>query len=302
MSENVLDAATKGEEENDPHFEPVIKLTEKVDVKTNEENEDVVLKLRAKLFRFDGTGSEWKERGTGDVKLLKDRSSGKIRLVMRRDKTHKVCANHAITSEIRLQPNVGSDRSWVYKVSADVSEGAPTAETLAIRFANKENAEQFKSTFEEAQTSNAAIVTAPPAPEEPAAAAEPEPAAAEPEPAAAEETAEEKAEEKEEEKAEEKAEEPSAAEEAAAAEPEPAAAAEEAKAEEPATEETKAEEPAAEAAAVEEPKAEEAAAPAEEATAEEPKPEESAAAELKEEEKEAVAEEAAEAKEEGTAE
>jgi hypothetical protein len=49
---------------------------------------------RAKLFRFDTGASEWKERGTGDVRLLKHKTTGKIRLVMRRDKTLKVCANH----------------------------------------------------------------------------------------------------------------------------------------------------------------------------------------------------------------
>jgi Ran-binding protein 1 len=40
---------------------------------------------------------------------------------------------------MKLQPNVGSDRSWVWKVAADISDGEPTAETLAIRFANKES-------------------------------------------------------------------------------------------------------------------------------------------------------------------
>ena len=49
---------------------------------------------RAKLFKFDRDSREWKERGTGDVKLLKHKESKKVRLVMRRDKTHKVCANH----------------------------------------------------------------------------------------------------------------------------------------------------------------------------------------------------------------
>ena len=41
---------------------------------------------------------------------------------------------------MRLTPNVGSDRSWVWNVLADVSEGAPTHELLAIRFANTESA------------------------------------------------------------------------------------------------------------------------------------------------------------------
>lgn len=40
---------------------------------------------------------------------------------------------------MRLQPNIGSDRSWVWKVHADYSEGDPTPETLAIRFANAES-------------------------------------------------------------------------------------------------------------------------------------------------------------------
>lgn len=50
--------------------------------------------MRAKLFRFDRESKEWKERGTGDVRLLRHKENGKTRLVMRRDKTLKVCANH----------------------------------------------------------------------------------------------------------------------------------------------------------------------------------------------------------------
>jgi Ran-binding protein 1 len=95
------EAAEKGdeddkaeEEEADVHFEPVVHLTEKVDTKTNEEAEEQTFKMRAKLFKFDRESREWKERGTGDVRLLKHKENGKTRLVMRRDKTLKVCANH----------------------------------------------------------------------------------------------------------------------------------------------------------------------------------------------------------------
>ncbi|KAM6495587.1 ran/spi1 binding protein [Amanita muscaria] len=158
MSEEQNPLATR-EEETDPHFEPVIKLTEQVETKTLEENEDVLFKMRAKLFRFDTNSSEWKERGTGDVRLLKHKETKKVRLVMRRDKTHKVCANHLVSAEMRLQPNIGSDRSWVWKVAADYSESPPTAETLAIRFANSDNAAQFKTAFEEAQKSNIILIS-----------------------------------------------------------------------------------------------------------------------------------------------
>ncbi|KAI0693574.1 RanBP1 domain-containing protein [Cytidiella melzeri] len=153
----------QAEEEHDPHFEPVIKLTEQVDVKTMEEDEDVLFKMRAKLFRFAAEASEWKERGTGDVRLLQSKETQKVRLVMRRDKTLKVCANHLISSDMKLQPNIGSDRSWVWKVSADYAETPATAETLAIRFANAENAALFKEAFEKAQKSNVDLASSKPA-------------------------------------------------------------------------------------------------------------------------------------------
>lgn len=145
----------EGEEDTGGHFEPVIKLTEQIDAKTHEEDEDVLFKMRAKLFRFDPNNSEWKERGTGDVRLLQHKATKKVRVLMRRDKTLKVCANHMITNDMKLQPNIGSDRSWVWKVTADISDGEPQAETLAIRFANAENANNFKTFFEDAQKSNA---------------------------------------------------------------------------------------------------------------------------------------------------
>lgn len=95
------EAAEKGdddekaeEEEADVHFEPVVHLTKEIETKTNEELEEQMFKMRAKLFKFDRDSREWKERGTGDVRLLKHKENGKTRLVMRRDKTLKVCANH----------------------------------------------------------------------------------------------------------------------------------------------------------------------------------------------------------------
>ena len=47
-----------------------------------------------------------------------------------------------VTPDMKLSPNVGSDRSWVWNVAEDVSEGEPEAQTLAIRFGNSESAYQ----------------------------------------------------------------------------------------------------------------------------------------------------------------
>jgi Ran-binding protein 1 len=159
--------ASKPKDEEDPEnqepdvdFAPVVHLTEKVDTKTNEELEEQTFKMRAKLFKFDRESREWKERGTGDVRLLKHKENGKTRLVMRRDKTLKVCANHYVVPDMKLSPNVGSDRSWVWNAAADVSEGEPEAQTLAIRFANSENANGFKEAFIKAQQENEALFKA----------------------------------------------------------------------------------------------------------------------------------------------
>ena len=134
-----------------PHFEPIISLPEKIDVRTGEEDEEVMFSHRAKLFRFVAEEKQWKERGIGDIKLLRNVTSGKMRVLMRRDQVLKLCANHQITSDMSLQPNAGSDRSWVWSTHADFSEGECKAERLAVRFKNEEIAGNFKEKFEKCQ-------------------------------------------------------------------------------------------------------------------------------------------------------
>uniref|UniRef100_A0A8K9WTA6 RanBD1 domain-containing protein n=1 Tax=Oncorhynchus mykiss TaxID=8022 RepID=A0A8K9WTA6_ONCMY len=97
------------EDKNGPHFEPIVPLPDKVDVKTGEEEEKEMFCNRAKLFRFDAETKEWKERGIGLVKILKHNTSGKVRLLMRREKVLKVCANHWITTTMNLKQKWGQD-------------------------------------------------------------------------------------------------------------------------------------------------------------------------------------------------
>nr|XP_023668145.1 ran-specific GTPase-activating protein [Paramormyrops kingsleyae] len=138
------------ESNHDPHFEPIVSLPEQ-DVKTLEEDEEELFKMRAKLYRFasENDPPEWKERGTGDVKLLRHKEKGSIRLLMRRDRTLKICANHNIVPLMDLKPNAGSDRAWVWNTHADFADEHPKPELLAIRFLNAENAQKFKAKFDE---------------------------------------------------------------------------------------------------------------------------------------------------------
>ena len=145
------DDGTADADYDGPHFEPIIPLPDKIDVKTGEEDEEVVFSHRAKLYRFVTDDKQWKERGVGDIKLLRNRQSGKIRVLMRRDQVLKICANHQITTDMKLQPNAGSDRSWVWSTLADFSEQECKAEQLAVKFKSEDFAKQFKEKFEECQ-------------------------------------------------------------------------------------------------------------------------------------------------------
>ena len=52
-----------------------------VPVITGEEDEEQVAKFRSKVYRW--RGGEWKERGIGDLRFMKHKTSTKIRVLMR---------------------------------------------------------------------------------------------------------------------------------------------------------------------------------------------------------------------------
>ena len=60
-------------------------------MKTGEEDLECILKLRVKLYRW--RDEQWKERGIGNCKLMRDRAARKIRFLMRQEKTLKPVGN-----------------------------------------------------------------------------------------------------------------------------------------------------------------------------------------------------------------
>eukprot|EP00123_Amoebidium_parasiticum_P011566 comp20792_c0_seq1/m.27329 comp20792_c0_seq1/g.27329 ORF comp20792_c0_seq1/g.27329 comp20792_c0_seq1/m.27329 type:complete len:213 (-) comp20792_c0_seq1:445-1083(-) len=153
------------QEEHDPHYDPIVSLPT-VEVKTLEENEEAIYTQRAKLFRFDANLKEWKERGTGEIKLLKHKEKGSIRVLMRRDKTLKICANHHVYPSIELSLHPSSDRAYVYNCPADYADEEMKPETFAIRFGSDEKAKEFKKAFDDAREANRKFqgTSAPPTP------------------------------------------------------------------------------------------------------------------------------------------
>lgn len=141
------DAPTAEDEDTGAQVAPIVKL-EEVTVSTGEEDEDAILDLKSKLYRFDKEGNQWKERGAGTVKLLKHKESGKVRLVMRQSKTLKICANHLVIPSMSVQEHAGNDKSCVWHAS-DFADGELKDELFCIRFPSVENCKLFMETFQE---------------------------------------------------------------------------------------------------------------------------------------------------------
>ena len=60
-----------------------------------ETSKDTLMKMRVKLYRF--RDSQWKERGAGYCRLLRDNDNKSISLLMRQDQTKKIVANFIVS-------------------------------------------------------------------------------------------------------------------------------------------------------------------------------------------------------------
>ncbi|CAH8841817.1 unnamed protein product [Trichobilharzia szidati] len=132
------------------NFKPVLEtLPDLVDSKTGEENDERLFCERARLYRWEKESESWKTRGVGEIRILKNTITGKCRLVMRRDQVKKLCANHYITSSIKLSPSTKDPRMtiWAAKDYSESTEGID--ELFMIQFKSPEILGEFSRIFSE---------------------------------------------------------------------------------------------------------------------------------------------------------
>lgn len=143
------EGASENPEEYEPQvdFKPLVKLQE-VETKTGEEDEEIMFKNRCKLFRFNSELKEWKEKGVGDIKILKHKLKNTYRVLMRREQVLKLCANHRINPDIKLENLNEKQLTWHVQ---DCSEEQPRSEILLAKFRHEEEATKFKTVFQEVQ-------------------------------------------------------------------------------------------------------------------------------------------------------
>lgn len=112
--------------------------------------------MRAKLFRW--RNNEWKERGVGEIKLLRSKVNKKIRCILRQDKTLKPVANFIISEDplCILKEHQGSDKMFFFS-AYDCSDETPMVEKFVFKFGNAENAEKFRKAFNDAKEFNKVV-------------------------------------------------------------------------------------------------------------------------------------------------
>ena len=140
-----------GSPEREIHVTPLVTL-ERVNVCPREEDEIEYFKIRCKLYRFhmdEEDGATWKERGVGEIKIMKHKTRTAYRIIMRRDKTLKICANHSMLASMVISPHNNNENALVWNTPSDFTDGENKPETLCIRFGKSENTALFKSKFEE---------------------------------------------------------------------------------------------------------------------------------------------------------
>lgn len=150
------------EEDNGEYFNPEeeIKITPSKEctlpkdiLKSGEEDEDLIYKARCRLYRW--RSEEWKERGTGDMKILRHKTNKKIRFILRQDKTLKIVANFFIAESplCDLKPHQGSDKMFIF-AAYDCSEEEPAMEKYVIKLGNADKAKDFQKNFDDAKLFN----------------------------------------------------------------------------------------------------------------------------------------------------
>ncbi|EMD44373.1 Ran GTPase-activating protein [Entamoeba histolytica HM-3:IMSS] len=136
------------EAEADIHFEPVVQLKEISQPKSEEETK---FEARALCMRYDADAKEWKERGRGDIKILRHPKTQYSRVILIRDQIFKLACDHFCHPKVVLKDVPTNDKCIMYAVGKDFAQETPCQMLFTFRFNTAEICKQFKEAFQAAQ-------------------------------------------------------------------------------------------------------------------------------------------------------
>lgn len=113
--------------------------------------------IAASAFCFRKDTNQWSELGTGTVRLYTG-SDQKVHLDSAGAQTS---LNHTVETGTKLEPNVGSDRAWVFRATNAASFAG---DVIALQFGDPMAAQRFADAFEDL-TIGLETAPAPPAPQ-----------------------------------------------------------------------------------------------------------------------------------------
>ncbi|GAB1219622.1 hypothetical protein ENUP19_0040G0009 [Entamoeba nuttalli] len=144
------------EAEADIYFKPIIELKE---IEQKEMEEEIVFKERGICVRYDTINEEFKERGRGEIEILKHPKTKLSRVILIRDQIFKLACDHYILPYIKIKEFPNNRRAIIYSVYEDYAqdEGKNTI-TFGMCFNNEEIKERFIKTFKELQEETQQIV------------------------------------------------------------------------------------------------------------------------------------------------
>ena len=111
-----------------------------------EEDEDVVLQIKAKALKWNTATSEWASKGVGPLRVLKNRESRLTRVLLRQDPSGRIVLNFALSKSFTYE----SSQSKTVRVPFLSESGK--IETWMIKVGNDDDAKKLASALEENKT------------------------------------------------------------------------------------------------------------------------------------------------------
>ena len=150
------------EEIKDPNYNPeeevvgcdykIVDLPE-ITIESKEADEEVVFCAKSKLYRW--TDDQWKERGVGELKIIKNKHSLIYRCFLRQEQTMKLRCMFDILGQKSWLPEklMTSEKSWFWSC-IDHSDPKSKLEKFCARFKTVEEYEKFQKEFLNAHEHN----------------------------------------------------------------------------------------------------------------------------------------------------
>ena len=117
-----------------------------------EEDEDVVLQVKAKALKWDTASSTWAGKGVGPLRVLKNRESQVTRVLLRQDPSGRIVLNFALSKSFTYE----SSQSKTVRVPILSESGK--IETWMIKVGNDDDAKKLASALEKNKTSESFTV------------------------------------------------------------------------------------------------------------------------------------------------